>query len=49
VGLCWGLCGWVTWGGRRGCEDLSDVTWEQLARKLGLVAEVRRRVVCGCS
>jgi hypothetical protein len=24
------------------CEDLSEVTWEQLARKLGLVAEVRR-------
>lgn len=23
------------------CEDLSEVTWEQLARKLGLVAEVR--------
>jgi hypothetical protein len=22
------------------CEDLSEVTWEQLARKLGLVAEV---------
>lgn len=25
------------------CEDLNDVTWEQLARKLGLKAEVRRR------
>lgn len=23
------------------CEDLSEVTWEQLTRKLGLVVEVR--------
>lgn len=27
------------------CEDLSEVTWEKLARKLGLVAEVRDRGV----
>jgi hypothetical protein len=27
------------------CEDLSDVTWEQLARKLGLKAEVRGSAV----
>jgi hypothetical protein len=27
------------------CEDLSDVTWEQLARKLGLVAEVSKGVL----